>query len=188
MQDDDEDEDEEDDQTSEETEQQQQPMEVVGEVGKAPIYLKCQVGAFSSRGSLLEFSPCTLYYQPFLLRSALLFFLPSSPSRPTCGGSTRRASRSATSLSAATSAAKASTSSPAGTLIRARRIARPQGRPSGCFSRCIDLWISAMIISASISRYQRETGNSNVLKTFRCPLCPSVTNSKNGMRRHLRNR
>ena len=27
-------------------------------------------------------------------------------------------------------------------------------------SRCIDLWISAMIISAS-SRYQRETGNSN---------------------------
>ena len=161
MQDDDEDEDEEDDHPSEETEQQ--PMEVVGEVGKAPIYLKCQVGAFPSRGSLLEFSPCTLYHQP-LLRSALLFFLPSSPSRPTCGGSTRTASRSATSLSAATSAAKASTSSPAGTLTRARRIARPQGRPSGCFSRCIDLWISAMIISASSSRYQRETGNSNLLK------------------------
>ena len=128
MQDDDEDEDEEDDHPSEETEQQ--PMEVVGEVGKAPIYLKCQVGA-EDLSLNFHHLHCTLYYQP-LLRCALLFFLPSSPSRPTCGGSTRRASRSATSLSAATSAAKASTSSPAGTLTRARRIARPQGRPSGC--------------------------------------------------------
>ena len=41
MHEDDEEEDEEEDRPSEETEQQ--PMEVVGEVGKAPIYLKCQV-------------------------------------------------------------------------------------------------------------------------------------------------
>ena len=44
MHEDEDEEDEEEDHPSEETEQQ--PMEVVGEVGKAPIYLKCQVGSF----------------------------------------------------------------------------------------------------------------------------------------------
>ena len=150
MQEDDEEEEEEGDHCSEETEQQ--PMEVVGEVGKSPIFLKCQVRrlfSFYSQPKLSDLEALlrhkTVFAHPFVTdhgflfhilqfnppRSALLFSLPYLPSQTTCGDSTRRASRSGTSPSPATSAAKDSTSSPAETPTRARRTGRPRGRRSG---------------------------------------------------------
>ena len=65
MHEDEEEEDEEEDHPSEETEQQ--PMEVVGEVGKAPIYLKCQVGSFFTFLPVHVFHTCS--YIPSTIQS-----------------------------------------------------------------------------------------------------------------------
>ena len=40
---------------------------------------------------------------------------------------------------------------------------------------------------SSRNSHQSKAHRQTTGPTFRCPLCPSVTNSKNGMRRHLRN-
>ena len=40
---------------------------------------------------------------------------------------------------------------------------------------------------SSLNSHKSKAHQETSGLTFRCPLCPSVTNSKNGMRRHLRN-
>ena len=40
---------------------------------------------------------------------------------------------------------------------------------------------------SSLNSHKSKAHQETSGQTFRCPLCPSVTNSKNGMRRHLRN-
>jgi len=123
MHEDDEEEDEEEDRPSEETEQQ--PMEVVGEVGKAPIYLKCQV--------------CSI-----VLPSILAFT-----------NHMRRQHKDSE---------------------------QERNKPFSC-----DICGQGFYFLSSRNSHQSKAHRQTTGPTFRCPLCPSVTNSKNGMRRHLRN-
>merc|ERR1712012_1494173 len=48
-------------------------------------------------------------------------------------------------------------------------------------------WCARDVAGRSWPKLKKYQHRQTTGPTFRCPLCPSVTNSKNGMRRHLRN-
>ena len=50
-----------------------------------------------------------------------------------------------------------------------------------------DICSHSFYFQSSLNSHKSKAHQETSGLTFRCPLCPSVTNSKNGMRRHLRN-
>ena len=50
-----------------------------------------------------------------------------------------------------------------------------------------DICHQSFYFQSSLNSHKSKAHQETSGTTFRCPLCPSVTNSKNGMRRHLRN-
>ena len=50
-----------------------------------------------------------------------------------------------------------------------------------------DICNTGFHFQSSLNSHKSKAHQETSGLTFRCPLCPSVTNSKNGMRRHLRN-
>jgi len=101
------------------------PQEIVGDIGKSPVYLKCEV--------------CGV-----ILTSILNF------------------------------------------TNHMRKIHKDseqeKNKPYTC-DKCSQGFYFQSSLNSHKSKAHQETSG----QTFRCPLCPSVTNSKNGMRRHLRN-
>ena len=49
-----------------------------------------------------------------------------------------------------------------------------------------DICQQGFYFKSSLNSHKSKAHKETSGATFRCPLCPSVTNSKNGMRRHLR--
>ena len=50
-----------------------------------------------------------------------------------------------------------------------------------------DICSHSFYFQSSLNSHKSKAHQETSGLTFRCPMCPSVTNSKNGMRRHLRN-